>query len=395
MKLKINPRRDFLPIVNLALFIIMIFLKAYGDAMIANDIALGFVDNLKYVVLIFSSALCMLQLVKDGRMKNIFVRDFKRFWSLIAILVLISLVFCFNATVPRTYSIKYWLYIIFAFVYSFGMINILNKEMLITYFKVALVICFGCYLVFEKGTALFSLSNLKLVSFAASVSPFESSYSAGSSIAMCAFFCYYRKNNVPWLVLSMLFCFLTFKRASVIMMTIYFLVPIFFDKDRIVKRRTVFMWGFFFVISTILMAYAFKSQNIGMVQDFLHVNIDQLFMGRIRIYNSLLNANYKIAGLGTSIDLMNYAYGKTSGIELELVQLLMEVSIVGLVAFISYCISLAKRNLYCLTIILFTLFNMLTSSSLSSPIAWIFTYLTVWGIYKNQFQQSERIQYEN
>lgn len=382
MTFRINLKRDFLPIMNLFLFSIMILLKAYGDAMLANDKPLGTTDDFKYVLLIISTFLSMLQVVKRGKMHNIFVKDFKHFCTLISIWLLISVALSFNAKMPRIDSIKYLLFIIMAFVYAYGMINILNEDMLQTYFKMALVICFACYFIFEKGVALFSESNLVLISFADSASPFESAYAAGTSIAMCAFFSYYRKNNFLWLIVSMLFCFLTFKRASVIMMFIYFFIPLLTDKDKIIHKRTVWLLGGAFTIGTVFMSYLFRYRYIDIVNHYFKIDLNQLFMGRIRLYNTLLQTDYKMAGLGTSLDQMHYLANKTNGIELELVQLLLEVTIIGLIAFIIYCLSLTKRNLYCVAIIIFTLFNMMTSSSLSSPFAWIFTYLTIWSIRK-------------
>lgn len=387
MTLRIHLKRDFFQIITIILFSIMIFLKAYGDAMLANNKPLGNVDDFKYVFLVISTFICMLKVAKGGKMHNLFVNDFKNFWILIAIWTLISVAVYNNAVSPRTESIKYFIFIIMAFVYAYGLINILDEHTLQTYFKLTLMICFACYLIFEKGTALFSGNNFAMISFANSVSPFESAYAAGTSISLCAFFSYYRKNNFPWLIVSMFFCFLTFKRASVLMMFIYFFLPVLTDKDRTLRQSTVWFLGGAFVAGTVLMSFLFRYKYISIVNHYLNIDLNQLFMGRIRLYNALLQTNYKIAGLGTSLDQIHYFTNKTNGIELELVQLLLEVSVIGLIAFVTYCFSLTKRNLYCVAIIIFTLFNMLTSSSLSSPFAWIFTYLTIWCIRKSQYNK--------
>lgn len=380
-KIKIYPNK-WLMYMNYVLFCIMVFFKGYGDALHANNMNVGNIDNLKYMVLIIATFFSFGQLLKQGVLRNIFMKDALAFLALLLLWGGISLIIMGNARYPHTESTKYWIYIILPFLYAYGIINTSDEPVMNIYFKSMLVICFSCYLFLEKGIALFTNQNFAMISFANSASPFESAYAAGSSIAACAYFGYYRKGNTKWLILSMFFCFLTFKRASVVMMFLYFLLPYFFNKDQIVKRRWVLLQAMLFIVGTVFFAITLHPTNFFKFSNSLGIDLNSLLMGRGRLYGILVNSGYHTAGLGTTLDQIKYVIGKTSGIELELIQLLWEVTIAGLIGFVAYCYLLTRRNLYSLMIIGFMMVNMLTSSSLNSPFAWIFTYLTIWSITK-------------
>lgn len=392
--LRRQKRKNLILTINFVLFLIMVFFKAYGDAMLANNRSLGDLDNIKYIFLLIASLLNFSQLNKNGVIRNDFVKELKFFVALLSIWFVISLVGAINVTTSMNRAIIYWVSIILPFVYAYCAINVVDLEMIERFFKAGLIICFGCYLLFEVGFQMFSASNLAIISFLNSSSPFESSYSAGSSIGMCAYFGYNRKGNLPWLLMSMLFCFFTFKRMSVIMMFIYFFIPIICNKDKVLKQIWVIIPGVIIAITTIVETYAFHPDNYAKFnQWFINmfaVDTDKFFMGRVRLYSILANSGYRTAGLGTTLDKMYYLTGKVNGIELELAQLLIEVTIVGVIAFLIYCYKLTRRNLYCLVIMAFVLFNMLTSSSLGNSFSWVFTYLTIWSIHKRNLQMKRQ-----
>lgn len=376
-----NPLKNPIPIINSLLFFLMIFTKSYGDAMLANNRAMGFSDDVKYLFLILATALGFLIILNGGdRYPQLLQKEKKSFQLVIIIWLIISIGTAFFNDYFHIVVIKYWIYIILPFVYAYSVIKTSSFSTIQFYFKAALIICFLCYVFVEKGRDLFSINNFLKVSYVDSSSPFESSYSAGASIALCAFFSYYRKGNRFWLLLSMIFCFLTFKRLALIMMGLYFLLPIITDKEKQICKGWILAAKTFFVIAPIMLSVMLKPGAVAAMENMWHINLDHFMQGRIILYHTLLNSEYRMAGLGTTFGYMNHAIGKLSGIELELLQMYLEVGVVGLAVFVNHCFNLAKQNIYCTAVVGFTMFNMLTSSSLSNPFSWVFLYLTIWCI---------------
>ena len=392
MELRKNCRdSQFLQWLNSLLFCLSILIKAYGDAMLAQKRDWFLSDDIKYVLLILATVLGMLMITKTQKYQ-LLQKETNSFLLLIFVWFVISIIASFFNTYFHIITIKYWFYIILPFVYAYSVIKTSTLPLIINCFKAALIICFICYVFVEKGTSLFKIDNFLLISYTDSYSPFESSYSAGTAVALCAFFGYYRKGNGFWLALSMLFCFLTFKRAPILMMFIYFLLPVLTNKNRLISKKWVTGFKIFFIISPILLSILFKPAMISWFENTWHLSLDRFMMGRINLYHILLNSNYKLSGLGTTLGYMDYATGKPSGIELELTQLYLEVGIVGLALFVNYCFNLANRHLYCMALICYTMFNMLTSSSMGNPFSWIFLYLTIWCI---QYKTPQHINEDN
>ena len=382
--------RSILDGVNFLLFCLMMFVKAYGDAALAQKTTLSFSDDIKYVIMILATGMMFLRLVYGGKLKSKLVREFKSFISLMGIWLVISLILAPNFDYPVHFTVKYWIYILIPFFYSFAAASVLDSGAIEKYFKAALVICFGIYLFEEIGLDSFTSDNFSLISFADSFSPFESSYSAGSAIMLCMYFGYNREKNRPWLILSTVFCLLIFKRAAIIMALVCLILPRFVDKDRIVSRKWVFVQGAAAVILTVLTAWLLSPDYYQKLEAFFDMDLNQFTQGRVAMYGLLVRGGYRPAGLGSSMDFLGNMMGKY-GMELELIQLLWEVTIVVLLAFIVYCYRLTRRNFYCVLVIDYALFNMLMSSSLAAPFEWLLLYLMILDIHKQNLLKQEKV----
>ncbi len=369
-----------LTLFNYLSFIVLIFFKAFGDAALANQASFGFNDDIKYVFLLVSTLFCYIQILHRKSIRHYIKNDYINFSCVIAVWLIISFIFYNNTSYPHTESIKYWFYFIFAFLYAGGLFQTTNPKHILLFFKTAFVICFACYIFFEKGMSLFSIENFNSISFTDSFSVFESSYAAGNSVAFCAFFSYYRKNNRIWFYLSCLFCFLTFKRLAILAMLVFIILPYITKIDAKVKQRWIYISIISFIIFTFGIMFCFQTKNITYLENHLNIDISKIFMGRTKLFNMLLESDYKIAGYGTAMDLMASEYEKFNGIELELVQVLMETSVIGLTVLLNFIFKLTHNNRFCFILIIYQAVNLLTSSSLGNLFSWVFTYLTIWSI---------------
>ena len=366
---------------NFLLFCIMMFVKAYGDAALAHQTTLPFSDDVKYLVMVLAAGLMLLRLISGGKLRSMFIREFKAFFLLMGIWLLISLVLAPNFQYPVHASVKYWIYILLPFFYGFSAVSVLRPEEIRKYFRAALVICFGVYLFAEIGPARFTPENFLRISFSRSFSPFESSYSAGASVMLCAYFSFNREKNGPWLAASTVFCLLTFKRAAIVMAFLCLILPRFVGRDRRVSEKWMIFQGTAVVALTVLAAWLLSPGRVEGLEALLHMDLNGFTQGRVHLYGLLVRGGYRPAGLDSSMDFLGNMTGKY-GMELELIQLLWEVTPVGLAAFVVYCSRLTRRNFYCVLLMDYTLFNMLTSSSLGAPFEWLLLYLIVLDIHR-------------
>lgn len=384
MKLKIKRNGISWNQISFLLFCLVIFSKGYGDAMISNHLPVRGIDDIKYYVMILVTGFNLIMFRSRYRRRGIFDPDLYRFGLWIFSWLFITLLAQLFINNRSGVAWDRWILLILPFTYCYTMLYTITQEEIARYMKAALLIAFVCYLVFEVGVEAFNAQNFGLISYVDSYSPFESSYAAGSSIMTSAFFGYYfRKTGKAkgYLYLSILFALLTFKRLAIIMAIVFWAAPKVMDINRKVKKSTLFLHGFSFLAISWILKYILHPSHIRGISDWFNrvfdMELDKFLMGRLKLYRMLINSGFRTAGYGSGELWMKQVFGKSNGIELEMVQLLLEVGVIGVAVFLAFCIGFTGRNIYALIVMDYVLFNTVTSSSLGNPVSWILLYLTI------------------
>ena len=233
----------------------------------------------------------------------------------------------------------------------------------------ALVFSFIGYIL-EIGIDKFNISNILSIDFLNSYSPFESHYSAGTSIAMCAFFMYYRKNKVLGL-LSLIFAFLTFKRAAVLFAILLLILPRIINVNKELGRKYINVIKIIFIFLTLIYFWLLLPTSSDIFFDIFGETQSNFTMTRSDFLNTLLNMGFKSSGFGSITDVLG------RGLEMDLISIFLETTIVGLIIFINGYWNCSGNTIYTVIYMFFQFSNLLTSHSLTNSFNWILAFLII------------------
>ncbi len=360
--------------INVILFVITFALRSYTDAVYeSNGIHGGMIVNLKYVTLLLGITFCLLQLWnrKKNQVKyDVVFRKESHYVAaaMISIFTLSLFESLFHTGIDATSQmISELIKLILPILYAYLVLNTFDYEDI--YWSMTFVLFFSILgYVLEIGSNAFTLANIQRINFSTSYSPFESHYAAGSAIAMCTFFMYYRKNRILEII-SFLFAIATFKRSAVVFAILIFVLPMVFDMSAPVKKKNVNAFKCAFILSTCFYYWIQLPSNVNLFEKILKIDADVFTMGRSGYITKLISSGFTSTGLGST----TLFIGKS--IEMDLIKIMLEVGIVGLAIFVWCYFECAGRTRYSLLYMVFVFFNLLTSHSLTNAFSWILIFV--------------------
>lgn len=367
--------------ISIIVFCIAFFLQSFIDGYyIAHDMNPIFLKSLKYgffVLGIILGVMC----IKEREL--CYWKEAERIIGAILITFLISLVLIIinNGDIGVTLEITFRF--ITAILYALVILNMFDLEMIYKLMVYVLVISIMGW-IFEKGVDVFNVANFSAIAFADSSSPFESSYFAAPSINCCAFFMYYRKNKIISF-LSWIFALLTFKRPAIIFSVIFLLVPLFINVDKKISKKIIVIGESLCVVFTIIWYNLLLYKNSELFMRIIGDTPIHFTQGRSLYLNRVLETGYQATGLGSTNNLVGHI------IEMDLVQVYLETTVIGLIIFVFAYISAAGRNMYALILMVFQMFTCMTGSGLYNSFGWVPVFVTFGCI---NYKRNEELQME-
>lgn len=356
------------------LIVIIFFIAVIVQSFTVKYESVGIISQLKYIICIIG-IIASLVYMNNGKKIYIFKDEFKNGIWIVIVFAVISLI---KSIYTDTYTIRTIIELIFLLIpilYSYCLLNTLNLKRIDRCMFISLIISLVGY--FNELNLSFSefFSGITSMSFVNSYSLLESSNFAGVSIVFCMYFIYFKDNKIGKL-LSILFVIFTFKRLAILFMLFLLFVKAFFKFNRRVNKTwlniikiSVFILGIIYYLIMI-------PNNVSKLYDIYNIDLYKITMARTYrfkiIYNSLDFIN---CGLGSTYAYTMPIYGVT--LEMDIIKLLIEITPIGVFIFINNLANIAKKNWYCMTLMLFQFFNMITSHSLASTFSWLFFYITI------------------
>lgn len=368
MKIRINRRQIFI-----FLLVAIYAIRGYTDAVyVANGSNSIWVSS-KYIILALTIMYGVFLLPKNLRLKGYTI--FKNVTITVAVFGFISLLRMIYVGVFSADVLMLAMHMLIPVVITVLMVNILNSDEIYDCMSLILIVCCLSYVLFEIGLSEFSIGNIMTISFAHSYSPYESHYTAGTAMALCAYFSFYRKNKF-YTILSFVFSFLTFKRMLIICSIVLFVMPMIISKNKKVSRKVVNFFAISFVIGTLLYYWCLIPENI----DFLREAFGIESLEKITSYRSVFFEMYysdpffENSGWGSC--LKNFGHI----MEMDLIQIYIELTLLGLIVFCVCYWNLAGNTVYGVIYMLFNFLNMLSSHSIENGYIWsliIITFLQI------------------
>ncbi len=360
------------------LFVATYIIRSITDGLfVVNDIN-NFMVSSKYITMFL--AIIFFFMLKRGKLKlskSCFGNEMKRMLFLVISFFVISLLFAIieqNITINTfTILIKMILGIFFAFI----ILNTLDIDEIYNAMKIILIFAIIGYII-EIGIENFNIENIALINFAKSYSPFESSYFAGIALSTCAFFSYFRKEK-KWLILSILFTICTFKRLSLLFAIVLLFLPWFINIDGKIDKKYIVLISVLFVFFTIGYYWILQENNENLFYDIFNETQTQFTMTRSDRLHELINENFQSYGLGSAANELGLEL-----IEMDLIEIYMELTIVGLILFCLTYWSMTSGQIYCCIFMAYQFFNFLTSHSIGGNFSWTINFIIIGSIlYKN------------
>ena len=356
--------------INAILFVLIYAFRSITDAVyVSKGIEGNFLINIKYFLIAIAIILCILQLKKG---KKIFSKEAKCIIITVVVLFVISMFAVLLNGKFYSSILENCFKLLLPVVYVYLFINVMDFKNIYRCMCFALMFTIVGYIL-EIGLNNFSIENIQLIDFTTSYSPFESSFAAGASIAFCAFFCYYRHNKF-FTILSFVFACFTFKRLSVIFAFLLLIFPYITNPEKKIGKNTKNITIVLFIIATLVYMQLLLPENSNLFKKVIGESQAAFTMGRSNFFHYLIFNNYSWSGLGTTTDFIGH------GIEMDLIRIYLETTIIGLVVFVAGYWNCSGNNRYTYFLMLFQFLNLLTSHSLSNSFNWILTLLTIASI---------------
>ena len=380
-EISLESKRNIVSCINILLFILMYAFRSFTDAIyVSKGIESNFLINVKYLILGVAILFGIFQL-KYKKEKTIYNKELVNIIIVISTFVIISSVMIIITENFYSSFIESIIKLSLPIVYVYLLLNIMDFEDIYKCMCGALIFSFIGY-VLEIGINNFTISNFLKIDFIHSYSPFELHFSAGTAIAMCTFFMYYRKNKILK-YLSLIFAIFTFKRMAVIFALVLLFLPKFIDVNKNLKEKYKNIIKVIFVIFTLVYFWLLTPQSNIFFEKIFGESQTSVTMGRSDFLQSLLNMDFVSSGYGSISNL----FGK--GLEMDLISIYLETTIIGLIVFINGYWNCAGNKVYTFVYMTFQFLNLLTSHSLSNSFNWILAFLIIGCISYKKNQQIE------
>lgn len=355
--------------INISLFILMYAFRSFTDAIyVSKGIESNFFINIKYLILGIAILFGIFQF-KYKKEKTIYNKELFNILIVIITIVVISLVMIIISGKFYSSFFESIIKLSLPIIYVYLVLNLFEFKDIYRCMCGTLILSFIGYIL-EIGISNFTINNFMKIDFLRSYSPFESHFSAGTSIAMCAFFMYYRKNKV-FKYMSLLFAILTFKRMAVIFSLSLLFLPRIININKDIKRKYKNIIKIIFVVLTLGYFWLLTSQASDFFEKIFGQSQASVTMGRSDFLQSLLNMNFVSSGYGS----ISNTLGR--GLEMDLISIYLETTIIGLIVFINGYWNCAGNKIYTFIYMMFQFLNLLVSHSLSNSFNWILAFLII------------------
>jgi hypothetical protein len=276
--------------------------------------------------------------------------------------------------------------LIIPFIYTFLFLNFLSIHDIELFMKFCLIIALVSFF-FSTDFSTVTLNSIFSISFLNSYSPFENSEVSFLSFALASFFIYYKNRFPICTILSMLLVVLTFKRVYVLGILLLFIASIRFFKKIKIRRWILYVSSIMWILLIKFYMFLLNPQNYNLGLEKYHFDVVNFSMYRAYRVWYLIQHNYLSSGLtSTTKFLQNNLFFSGTTLELDLIKILMELGIVGVIIFIICYYRLVENSIYAYVLINIMFLQFLMASGVNGYLEMSIILVTVaLSNYKNPY----------
>lgn len=232
------------------------------------------------------------------------------------------------------------------FLYAFIFINFLSMHDIEMFMKFVLLLSIVAFFISTDFSTI-TLKDIFSISFSNSYSPFENSKISFLSFTLASFFIYYRDKFPGWTIASMIMVFLIFKRVYILGVLILLIASTNFFRKVKIKKWILYISSLMWILLIELYMFLLNPLNYNWEIDRFHFDIVDFSMSRAYRVWYLIQNNYLSSGLtSTTKFLQNNFFFNGTTLELDLIKILMELGILGIIIVVICYYRLARESFY-------------------------------------------------
>ena len=361
-----------LPLVAAIFFVLTFLIKALvDDAFTRGDVS----STIAYTKYITAAIACLAALgyaLKHG--EHVFVREFNRLVIILVVFTVVSFAFQVTLSYFSTSVLIELVKIAIPALLAYAMLNALSPKALYRCMVGVLLVSILGYLLtlIHEGIGF---SDIMASDFANSESASESSTFSGIFLVLTFYFAFFRQNKV-WLVLSSLFCIITFKRLAIV--AVLFALVVSFFAPRLMRvevpRGAIVTLKLLTIVAAALWTWMLLPEQQALFIQLLGDTPSHFSMGRSDVLAYLVNSGFQSYGFGSANEVAKAVFA--APFEMDLTKIAIELTPVVMVAFVWLFWDVAGTSLWCVVIIGYFMVNMITSDSLTSNFCLTLAYMT-------------------
>jgi hypothetical protein len=262
-------------------------------------------------------------------------------------------------------------YLVIPYIMVFVIVNVDQNQSKDFYFDSLLI--GHIILFFYQFANILDLKHIKMISFLNSYSPYES---VTAHIYTLLFYYYYVKNKKVRCLLALFFGILSYKRLHVAFVVAVLLLGWSLRKikvngymEKIVKL--------IFICSPLALYAMLTDQFATWFQMTFNMDFGQFTMGRFDQLREVITTDITNYGLGS---IKYYLVNQGAYIDIlhsDIMRILIETSIIGLIVFVYAYFSVAKKNVYSLIMMIFIFMIMFSSTVINGFLGWFIVFLSM------------------
>ncbi|TAH73747.1 MAG: hypothetical protein EWM47_02470 [Anaerolineaceae bacterium] len=351
-------------------------------AWIVGDMRDNINDDFKYVFMFFLIAIGFLILL--GNLHNPIYNIYDFYHIMLVPLILGSISVIYSLINGMKFLLMWdMFYLILPYLMVFIIVNIDQNHNRDFYYDSLLI--GHIFLFFYKYASILDLDHIKSISFTDSFSPYES---VTAHIYTLLFYYYYVKNKKVRCLVALFFGILSYKRLHVVFAIAVLLLGWTVRKKVVGSYVEKFVKAIF--ISSPLLLYALLTDNFATwFLDTFEIDFGKFTMGRFDQLREVVTTDIANYGLGS---IKYYFDNKGAYINIlhsDIMRILLETSIIGLVVLVYAYFNVAKKNIYSLILMIFIFMIMFTSTVINGFLGWFLVFLSIDDFNRNDISNNK------
>lgn len=361
-----------LPLVAAVFFVLTFLIKALVDDAFTRGDASSTIAYTKYVTAAIACLAALGYALRHG--EHVFVGEFNR---LAIILIMFTVVSCFFQVASSHFSTSVLVELVklaIPVILAYAMLNALSAKALYRCMVGVLLVSMLGYLLTLAHEGV-GLSDIMASNFENSESASESSTFSGIFLVLTFYFAFFRQRKA-WLVLSALFCIITFKRLAVVA-ALFALVVSFFAPRLMrieVPRGVIVALRLLTILAAALWTWMLMPEQQTLFVRLFGDTPSHFSMGRSEVLAYLVNSGFQSYGFGSANEVAKAVFA--APFEMDLTKIAIELTPAVMVAFVWLFWGVAGTSLWGVVIIGYFMVNMITSDSLTSNFCLTLAYMT-------------------